>query len=417
MSTYKSDFLNVLDERGFIHQISDPSGLDDALTREVVSAYIGFDCTAASLHAGSLVQIMMLYWLQATGHRPVCLMGGGTTMIGDPSGKDESRQLLDVAAIETNKAGIRKIFDKLLSFGDGPAEAIMPDNAEWLLELNYVDLLRTVGRHLSVNEMIKRDSVRLRLEREQHLSFLEFNYMVLQSYDFSELNRRYGVTLQMGGSDQWGNIVSGIDLGRKLSNVSLYALTTPLLTTSSGAKMGKTADGAVWLNADMLSAYDYWQYWRNCEDADIGRFLRLFTTLPMDEIRRLEALDGSEINEAKKVLATETTALVHGREAAETASETARRTFEEGTLSADLPTVEIPRGDLEEGLGLLAAFVSAGLAASNGEARRHVRGGAVRVNDTACTDERAVLTAQDVTGDGVIKLSMGKKKHVLLRPS
>jgi len=417
MSQFKSEFLNVLSERGFIHQISDPEALDAALLAETVSAYIGFDCTAPSLHAGSLVQIMMLYWMQQTGHRPVCLMGGGTTMIGDPSGKDESRQLLTPEKIEENKEGIKKIFARLLAFGDGPKDAIMPDNAEWLLNLNYVELLRTAGRHLSVNEMIKRDSVRMRLEREQHLSFLEFNYMVLQAYDFVELNRRYGVTLQMGGSDQWGNIVSGIDLGRKMADTRLFALTTPLLATSSGAKMGKTASGAVWLNPDMLGPYEYWQYWRNCEDADIGRFLRLFTTLPMAEIKRLEVLEGSELNEAKKVLATATTALVHGREAADSASETARLTFEQGQVSQDLPTVEIKASDLNEGMGVLAAFVAAGLASSNGEARRHVRGGAVRINDTVCTDERARISASDITDDGIVKLSFGKKKHVLLRPN
>lgn len=417
MSQYKSEFLNVLSERGFIHQISDPEALDAALLSETVSAYIGFDCTAPSLHAGSLVQIMMLYWMQQTGHRPVCLMGGGTTMIGDPSGKDESRQLLTPEKIEENKAGIRKVFARLVTFGDGPNDAIMPDNAEWLLDLNYVDLLRTAGRYISVNEMIKRDSVRLRLEREQHLSFLEFNYMVLQAYDFVELNRRYGVTLQMGGSDQWGNIVSGIDLGRKMADARLFALTTPLLATSSGAKMGKTAAGAVWLNPDMLSPYDYWQYWRNCEDADVGRFLRLFTTLPMAEIRRLEALAGSELNEAKKVLATATTALIHGREAADSASETARLTFEQGQVSEDLPTVEIQASELDNGIGVLAAFVTAGLASSNGEARRQVRGGAVRINDTVCTDERARISASDITSDGIVKLSFGKKKHVLLRPN
>lgn len=416
MSQFKSEFLNVLSERGFIHQISDANALDTALKTGTLSAYIGFDCTAASLHAGSLVQIMMLYWMQQTGHRPVCLMGGGTTMIGDPSGKDESRQLLTPEAIEVNKAGIRKVFSQLLTFGDGPTDAIMPDNAEWLLNLNYVDLLRRAGRHLSVNEMIKRDSIRMRLEREQHLSFLEFNYMVLQSYDFVELNSRYGVTLQMGGSDQWGNIVSGMDLGRKMSDAHLFALTTPLLATGSGAKMGKTASGAVWLNSDMLSPYDYWQYWRNCEDSDVGRFLRLFTTLSIDEIKRLEALDGSEINDAKKILATEATAMVHGRESADNASETARQTFEDGVVSQDLPTVEIAVSELNDGIGILAAYVKAGLASSNGEVRRQVRGGAVRVNDAICTDERATLSASDVTADGIIKLSLGKKKHVLLRP-
>ncbi|MEM8812791.1 MAG: tyrosine--tRNA ligase [Pseudomonadota bacterium] len=415
MSDFKSDYLNILSARGFIHQVSDGPGLDALFREKTVSAYIGFDCTAPSLHAGSLVQIMMLYWLQATGHRPVCLMGGGTTMIGDPSGKDESRQMLTPEKIEENKAGIRRIFAKLLTFGDRPSDAIMPDNAEWLLELNYVDLLRRAGRFMSINEMIKRDSVRLRLEREQHLSFLEFNYMVLQAYDFVELNRRYGVDMQMGGSDQWGNIVSGIDLGRKMADASLYGLTSPLLATSSGAKMGKTADGAIWLNEDMLSAYDYWQYWRDCEDADVGRFLRLFTILPLDEVDRLTALEGAEINEAKKILATEATALVHGRAEADKAAETARKTFEDGSAAADLPSIEIPPANLEAGLGVLTALVSAGLAGSNGEARRHVRGGAIRINDQVCSDERARLSPADLNADGVIKLSFGKKRHVLLK--
>jgi len=415
MSQYKSKFLNVLSERGFIHQISDPEALDAALLAETVSAYIGFDCTAPSLHVGNLVQIMMLYWMQQTGHRPVCLMGGGTTMIGDPSGKDESRQLLTPEKIEENKEGIKKIFARLLTFGDGPREAIMPDNAEWLLKLNYVELLRTAGRYISVNEMIKRDSVRMRLEREQHLSFLEFNYMVLQAYDFVELNRRYGVTLQMGGSDQWGNIVSGIDLGRKMAETRLFALTTPLLATSSGAKMGKTASGAVWLNPDMLGPYDYWQYWRNCEDADVGRFLRLFTILPMEQIRDLEVPIGSNLNKSKEILATEATAIIHGRVAAKNALETAHQTFGQGKLSMNLPTTRLPVGDFESGVGILSANVAIGFASTNSEARRQVRSGAVKINDVVCTDEGALITNADLNSDGVVKISFGKKKHALLR--
>ena len=416
MTEFKSDFLKILDERGFIHQVSDPAGLDALCAKEAVTAYVGFDCTAPSLHVGSLVQIMMLYWLQQTGHRPIALMGGGTTRVGDPSGRDESRQLLTPEAIEFNKAGIRKVFERLLTFGDGASDAIMMDNADWLLKLNYVDFLRDVGRYFSVNQMIQRDSVRLRLEREQHLSFLEFNYMLLQGYDYLEIYRRTGCRLQMGGSDQWGNILSGVDLIRRIEGVDTYALTSPLLTTASGAKMGKTAAGAVWLNEDQLSSYEYWQYWRNTEDADVPRFLKLFTTLPMDEIARLSALGGAEINEAKKVLATEATALVHGRVAAEAAAETARKAFEEGTVTAGLPTVEIPRADLEGGLGMLSAFVTAGLCASNGEARRNVGGGALRINDAVEGDDRRVLTPADLTDAGVIKLSLGRKRHVLLRP-
>ena len=416
MPTYKSDFLNVLEERGFIHQLSDAQGLDELLCQETVTAYIGFDCTAPSLHAGSLVPIMMLHWFQQTGHRPIALMGGGTTRVGDPSGKDESRKLLTAETIEDNKTGIKRVFEKLLTFGEGPGDALMLDNADWLLELNYIELLRDIGAHLSVNEMIKRDSVRLRLEREQHLSFLEFNYMVLQSYDFLELYKRTGCRLQMGGSDQWGNIVSGIDLTRKKTGVQTFAVTSPLLTTSSGGKMGKTADGAVWLNAEQLSAYEYWQYWRNTEDADVGRFLKLFTTLPMDEISKLEALGGAEINEAKKTLATEATALIHSRDEAEKAEATARETFEQGGTSADLPTVEISKSDLEQGIGLLGAYVTAGLAGSNGEARRHIKGGGARLNDQPVTDERYKLSLADVQDNDRIKLSVGKKRHVLLAP-
>ncbi len=413
---YKSDFLRILSERGFIHQTSDDAGLDALFQKEIVSAYIGFDATAPSLHAGSLVQIMMLHWLQKTGHRPVALMGSGTTMVGDPSGKDESRKMLTVDDIQTNKKSIKKIFDHFLTFGDGERDAIMPDNADWLLKINYIEFLRDYGKNFSVNAMLARDSVKLRLEREQHLSFLEFNYMILQAYDFVELYRRYDCRMQMGGSDQWGNIISGVDLGRRCGTAELFALTTPLLATSSGAKMGKSATGAVWLNPDMLSAYDFWQYWRNTEDADVGRFLRLFTTLAMDEIARLEKLEGVELNEAKKILATETTALVHNRVEAEQAAETARKTFEEGTLSADLPTISLPLSELDRGIGILSLLVQAGLAASNGEARRHIKGGAVRINDVQVSNERSVITGGSLSSDGVIKLSVGKKRHVLVAP-
>ena len=416
MPAFRSDFLRTMAERGFIHQISDETGLDELFRKEIVSAYIGFDPTAPSLHAGGLIQIMMLYWMQKTGHRPVALMGGGTGMVGDPSFKDEARKLMTPETIQSNISGIRKVFSNYLTFGDGPRDALMVNNAEWLLPLNYLEFLRDVGQHFSVNRMLAFDSVKLRLDRDQSLSFLEFNYMILQAYDFVELNKRYGVLLQMGGSDQWGNIVNGLDLGHRMLGRQFYALTTPLLTTSSGAKMGKSLSGAVWLNADMLSPYDFWQYWRNTEDADVGRFLKLYTTLPMDEIARLEALGGAEINEAKKVLATEITALLHGRAAAEQAGETARRTFEEGATAETLPTVEIDKAALEAGVGVLALFVTAGLAGSNGEARRHVQGGAVRVNDQPVGDERRVVGAADLSEAGVVKLSLGKKKHILVRP-
>lgn len=416
MSSYKSEILNIFDQRGFIHQLSDPSGLDELFCNESVAAYIGFDCTARSLHAGSLVPIMMLYWLQQTGHRPIALMGGGTTRVGDPSGKDESRKLLTPDDIETNKAGFQKIFEKYLQFGEGPGTALMADNADWLLELNYIDFLREVGSQVSVNEMMKRDSVATRLEREQHLSFLEFNYMVLQAYDFVELYRRHGCRLQLGGSDQWGNIVSGVDLARRLEGAQLFALTSPLLTTSSGAKMGKTAAGAIWLDAELLSPYDYWQYWRNTEDGDVERFLKLFTLLDLDEITRLSALEGAELNDAKKLLATEVTALVHGRKAGEEAAETARRTFEEGISDAGLPTIDVARSELAQGIGALTLFVKAGLAASNGEARRHIKGGGARINDKPLTDDKAIVSDENLNSDGVIKLSVGKKRHALVRP-
>lgn len=418
MSSFKSDFLRTMHERGFIHQVSDESGLDDLLAKESVTAYIGFDPTAPSLHAGGLIQIMMLHWLQATGHQPISLMGGGTGMVGDPSFKEEARQLMTIDTIESNIASIKRVFSNYLDYDKGPkGGALMVNNAEWLRELNYLEFLRDVGRHFSVNRMLSFDSVKTRLDREQSLSFLEFNYMILQAYDFVELNKRYGCRLQMGGSDQWGNIINGIDLGHRMGTPQLYALTSPLLTTSSGAKMGKSINGAVWLNPDMLSAYDFWQYWRNTEDADVARFLKLYTTLPMDEIARLSALGGTEINEVKKILATEITAMLHGRQAAEEAAETARKTFEEGALAENLPTVEIPTAEIEASTGLLALMVRAGLAASNGEARRHVQGGAVKINDRPVADERTMIGSSDVTEAGVIKLSLGKKKHILVRPA
>ncbi len=416
MSGYKSDFLNVLASRGFIHQVSEPDALDSLAQSKQITAYIGFDCTAPSLHIGSLLPIMMLHWLQQTGHRPIALMGGGTTRVGDPSGKDESRRVLTEEIIGENLKGIRQVFGKFLKFDGDGGNAIMANNADWLNSLNYIDFLRDVGRHFSVNRMLAFDSVKLRLDRQQELSFLEFNYMILQAYDFVELHKRTGCVLQMGGSDQWGNIVSGIDLGRRMANAQLFALTAPLITTSSGAKMGKTAAGAVWLNADLMSPYDYWQFWRNTEDGDVSRFLKLFTVLPLDEIGRLAALQGSEINEAKKVLATEATALVHGRAAADEAAETARRTFEEGEHAENLPTLKISVSLLEQGLGVSNAFSSAGLASSNSDARRQIKGGGLKVNDVTVTDEKMVLTTKDLTSEGVIKLSLGRKRHVLLKP-
>jgi tyrosyl-tRNA synthetase len=417
MSAYKSDFLNILAERGFIHQISEPDALDARALAGPITAYIGFDCTATSLHIGSLLPIMLLYWLQQTGHKPIALMGGGTTRVGDPSGKDESRRILTDEQIEQNLVGIRATFSKFLKFENAGGNAIMANNADWLNKLNYIDFLRDVGKHFSVNRMLAFDSVKMRLERQQELSFLEFNYMVLQAYDFVELNKRHSCILQMGGSDQWGNIVSGIDLGRRMANAQLFALTSPLITTSSGAKMGKTAAGAVWLDANLTSPYDYWQHWRNTEDGDVARFLKLFTILPLDEIARLAALKGQEINEAKKVLATEATALVHGRAAADQAGITSRKTFEEGSFAGDLPTVEIARAELDKGVGVLTAFAEkTGLVSSNGDARRQVKAGGLKVNDSAVTDEKMTLTAKDLTANGVIKLSLGKKKHVLLKP-
>ena len=417
MTSYKSDFLRLLDQRGQIHQISDAVALDALAVEGPVTAYIGYDLTAPSLHVGHMANIMMLRRLQQTGHKPIVLMGGGTTKIGDPSFRNEQRPLLDDAQIKANKETIKSVFKQFMSFGDGAADAIMVDNAEWLDRLEYVPFLREIGRHFSVNRMLSFDSVKSRLEQEQPFSFLEFNYMILQAYDFLELKRRYDCRLQMGGSDQWGNIINGIELGRRVDGAQLFALTCPLITTASGAKMGKTAGGAVWLNADMASPYVFWQYWRNTEDEDVVRFLKLFTDLPLIEIERLGALQGSEINEAKKVLATEATAIVHGRAEAEEAEATARKTFEEGALADTLPTVEIDPEALRNGVGVLTAFSElTGLLASNGEARRQAKGGGLRVNDRQVTDERATLTAADLTPEGVIKLSLGRKKHVLIRP-
>lgn len=415
MGQYKSEFVGRLIERGFMHQCTDLDALDAKAAAGPLSAYIGFDCTAPSLHAGSLVSIMLLRLFQQSGHKPIVLMGGGTTKVGDPSGKDESRKLLDDATIAANMDGIKKVFAKYLDFGDGATDAVMVDNADWLDGLRYIPFLRDYGRHFSINRMLGFESVKLRLEREHHLTFLEFNYMILQAYDFLELARRNDCVLQMGGSDQWGNIVNGVELGRRIDNRELYGLTTPLLTTSSGAKMGKTADGAVWLNDDMLAAYDYWQYWRNTEDDDVGRFLRLFTELPLDEIGRLEGLEGAELNDAKKILADHATALCHGQDAARAARTTAEAAFEQGAAAAGLPTIEVPAAELGAGVPVIDLFCRAGLAGSNGEARRLIRGGGGRLNDTVIADETATVSQADSDADGVIKLSAGKKRHVLVR--
>jgi tyrosyl-tRNA synthetase len=417
MTDFKSDFLHILAERGFIHQSTDGDGLDALLCDAAPKAgYIGFDCTANSLHVGSMIPIMLLRWYQKCGHQPIVLMGGGTTRVGDPSGKDESRQILTDEIIAANMQGIKGIFEKFLTFGDGATDAIMVNNADWLDALEYIPFLREFGRHFSVNRMLSFDSVKLRLEREQPLSFLEFNYMILQAYDFLELARRHACILQLGGSDQWGNIVNGVELGRRVDGLSLYGLTSPLITTASGEKMGKTASGAVWLNADRLTPYDYYQFWRNTADSDVGRFLKLFTELPLDEIARLEALKDAEINDAKKILALEATALCHGRTNAEGAAETARVTFEEGTQGADLPSVSVPSDRLKDGIAAFEVFVLAGLAASNGEARRLVRGGGGRINDVVAKDEAQLITEADVNASGVVKLSAGRKRHVLMRP-
>ncbi|HEX4159668.1 MAG TPA: tyrosine--tRNA ligase [Rhizomicrobium sp.] len=413
---FQSPFLRTFVERGYYNDCTDRAALDALLGKERVTAYIGFDCTASSLHVGNLVQIMTLRRLQQAGHKPIVLMGGGTTKVGDPSGKEESRQLLTREQIEANKQSILGSFMRFLSFDGSETGAIMADNAEWLDRLEYISFLRDVGRHFSVNRMLTMDSVRLRLEREQPLTFLEFNYMILQSYDFLELHRRYGCRLQCGGSDQWGNIVSGIDLVRRIDNVQVFGLTSSLITTASGAKMGKTAQGAVWLNADMCSPYQYWQYWRNTEDADVGRFLRLFTDLPPAEIERLEQLQGSELNDAKKVLATEATALCHGREAAEEAAATARRTFESGEIASGLPTVELPRAKLEQGVLVANLAHLAGLTSSSGEARRLIQSGGIRLNDESVADVKATAGLADLTPEGVLKISVGRKKHALIKP-
>lgn len=406
--TYASPLLQLLDTRGYIHQLTDPKGLDALAAKQVVPGYIGFDATAPSLHVGSLVQIMMLRRLQQTGHKPIVLMGGGTTRIGDPTGRDESRKMLDDATIEANIQSIRRIFERYLTFGDGPTDAVMVNNQDWLGQIGYIEMLQKVGTHFTVNRMLSFDSVKLRLEREQPMTFLEFNYMILQGYDFRHLSQVAGARLQMGGSDQWGNIVNGIELTRRMDGVEVFGLTTPLLTTADGAKMGKTAGGAVWLNDDALPAYDFWQYWRNCDDRDVGRFLRLFTDLPLDEIARLETLEGSEINAAKIVLANEVTRLCRGDEAARAAESTAAATFAGGGLGADLPVLELPA----EGLGIIDALVGIGFAASRGEAKRLIAGGGAKVDGLAISDDSHVIA-----GGEERRISAGKKKHGVLRPA
>jgi len=416
MTAFKSEFVATLVSRGFMHQCTDLEALDELAASQRITAYIGYDCTAPSLHVGSLVQIMMQRHLQKTGHRPIVLMGGGTTKVGDPSGKDAARQLLSDDDINKNMTGIREVFSRFVGFGEGGNDAIMVNNDDWLSALAYVPFLRDVGRHFSINRMLSFDSVKLRLDREQNLSFLEFNYMILQAYDFLELSRRHDCVLQMGGSDQWGNIVNGVELGRRVDGKALFGFTTPLITLASGAKMGKTAAGAVWLNSELLSPYDYWQFWRNTEDADVGRFLRLFTELPLDEITRLEALQDAEINEAKKILADLATTLCHGPEAEAAAAETARRTFEEGSMATDLPSIEAAADELRDGVLLFELLRRAGLCQSNGEARRLIKGGGARVNDKSVRDEMAKVSIDDLTSDDVVKLSAGKKRHVLIRP-
>lgn len=416
MPNYESHFMQLMHDRNFIHQVTDERELDAMMARDQVTAYIGFDCTANSLHVGSLVQIMMLRHLQKCGHRPIVLMGGGTTKVGDPSGKDDARQLLSDEDIKQNKEGIRKIFEKYLVFGDGPTDAIMVDNDEWLSGLDYIKFLREYGRHFSVNRMLSFDSVKLRLDREQPLSFLEFNYMILQAYDFLELQRRHNCILQMGGSDQWGNIINGVELNRRMDQKEVFGLTTPLITTANGAKMGKSASGAIWLNQDMLSAYDFWQFWRNTDDADVGRFLKLFTELPLDEISKLEALEGAEINEAKKVLANEVTAMCHGVEAAEKAEATAKKAFEERSLGADLPRVEVEKADLQSGIQVTDLYITAGLGSSRGEVRRLIKQGGAKINDEKITDGEMNITLDQLNDQGTIKLSAGKKRHILIMP-
>ena len=415
MTAFKSDFLRVLDERGFIHQGTNLEGLDERAAKEVITGYIGFDATAKSLHAGSLIQIMLLHWLQQTGHRPIALMGGGTTKVGDPSGKDTQRSLLSNDEINANIASIKGVFEKFLTFGDGKQDAIMANNDDWLSKLGYVEFLRDYGVHFTINRMLTFDSVKLRLDRESPMTFLEFNYMLMQAYDFHELHNRFGCALQLGGSDQWGNIVNGVELCRRKDGAEVFGVTTPLLTSASGKKMGKTESGAVWLNADLYSPYDYWQYWRNTEDADVAKMLAMMTALPMDEVARLSALEGAEINDAKKVLATEATAMLHGREAADSAAATAQKTFEKGGLGGDLPTITVSADVLDAGAPLLDQFIAAGLCASKGEARRHIKAGALKINDKALSEERP-LSSSDLD-DGAIKISIGKKKHAIIRVS
>jgi len=413
MGTYKSAFLQVLEERGFIYQGTDLEALDEKACTDTITGYIGYDLTAESLHVGNLVGIMMLHWLQQTGHRPLVLMGGATTKIGDPSGKDNVRKLVDTSQIDKNEAGIKKVFDRLLTFGNGEKDAVMVNNDDWLAEKNYIDFLRDVGAHFTINRMLTMESVKLRLDREQPLTFLEFNYMIFQAYDFMELNKRMNCTLQMGGSEQWGNIVSGVDLTRRLNSTQVFGLTSPLITTSSGKKMGKSENGAIWLNQEMMPVYDYWQFWRNCDDADVSRLLKIFTTLPMDEVTKLEALQGQEVNEAKKVLATEATALIHGREAAEKAAKTAEETFVKGASSEGLPTVQVSQIDVADGIAVVDLFIKTTFVNSKGEARRLIKGGGARVNDEVITDENMMLQAQDFANDPV-KLSAGKKRHALV---
>ncbi|WP_339778796.1 tyrosine--tRNA ligase [uncultured Thalassospira sp.] len=416
MTEMKSDFLRVMNERGYIHQCTDNEGLDAYASEKKVVCYVGYDCTADSLHVGSLVSIMMLRWLQKCGHKPIVLMGGGTTRIGDPTGRDDARPVLTDDIIAGNMAGIRKIFEKFLTFGDGPTDAIMVNNADWLDSINYISFLRDFGRHFSVNRMLSFDSVKIRLEREQSLSFLEFNYMILQAYDFVELARKYGCVLQMGGSDQWGNIVNGVELGRRVDDAALFGLTTPLITTASGGKMGKTASGAIWLNEERLSAYDYYQFWRNTEDADVIKFMKLFTELPMEQIAEYAKLEGAAINDAKKILAFEAVKLCRGEDIAHAAAETARKTFEEGVLTDSLPTVEIAKAELDDGIPAFDLFRRADLAKTGGEARRLVKGGGAKINDEKVDDENLVITSAAIDDTGVIKLSAGKKRHVLIRP-
>lgn len=413
---FKSEFLASFVARGCYFDCTDPEALDALLKKERITAYIGFDCTAPSLHVGHALQIMTLRRLQQAGHRPIVVLGGGTTKVGDPSFRNEARPLLSVEQIEANKQAILRSFKNFLNFGDGPSDAIMVDNAEWLDKLEYVPFLREIGRHFSIGRMLSMESVKAKLENDLPFSFLEFNYMIMQAYDFVELYRRYGCRLQSSGSDQWGNIVGGIDLGRRVENAQLFGLTTPLITSSSGAKMGKTAAGAVWLNPDMLAPYEYWQFWRNTEDGDVGRFLRLFTDLPGDEIARLEKLEGAERNEAKKILATEATSLCHGRVAAEDAANTARRTFEEGAIAEGLPTFEIPRAELAGGVSVAALAQASGMTSSTGEARRFIQQGGLRVNDAPVSDVKATVGMNDLTPEGVIKLSVGRKKHILIKP-